>query len=806
MKKVISTTATLALLGGGMLFIPQASLAETTSASMSLSCQAVPSTSLAGPQEFSTDNVTVNIDAPKSVRIGEEFRAGFSIDPVEVELPSLPLRAQMESASRLKLDMALPAGVEFLGAEIDESKSNLKGMKVLQVDAAGNPSSTGEFLRVTSSNNATIGNGPNSSRNREGGIKYTLNGSKIDLRFPEITLRLKAKTAGEKALGVRTQGDAGAFARDENFLTMLGKVSAPWPAGTIWAPVQCSPRASASAPLDTRAAKLASVTVEDASEVTMSLEATGTPVAGQPATLSARLEPAAEGTVEFTSGSLKTSAPVVDGVATAELTFPITGEHEVTASFRPKNSSEFKPATATTTVTVAGQDAALNVDVPANAPARSRVEVKATVAQGAEGTVRFRLGDATVTAKVDSGVATAELPTGPNPGQQEITAEFTPAPRSAFAAGTARAPITIDAVTGTTIELSADQAGPIRPGQPVSLSATVTPAENTERAEGTVEFLIDGERITRTLENHATSVEFTPDREGGFPVEAKFIPADDTQTPAEDVLTVQVKGASATEIKVDAPQSVEPLVEVPTTVTVTPAAAGTVTAVIDGRRISAKVQEDTGTATLPLVFPREGEFEVPITFTPANPADAKRAATATTITVAAPAASDVEITLNGPAAAEKGQSTSYTATLTPQVGSQRNVTGFLEILIDGKPVTKGGETGRIPVVEGVAEFDVLWNRAGAQELTAVFHNASGEEVSRAAATVTVAGETGTPGDGDNQNPGDGDGNQVKPGGSSSSAANPFAPLIDFFRMLWEWLTSLFSGGGSSSGSSSTPRD
>ena len=299
MKKVISTAATLALLAGGMLFIPKASLAETTSASMSLSCQATPD-KFAEPQEFSTDNVTVNIDAPKSVRIGEEFRAGFSIDPVEVELPSLPLRAQMESASRLKLDMALPAGVEFLGAEIDESKSNLKGMKVLQVDAAGNPSSTGEFLRVTSSNNATIGNGPNSSRNREGGIKYTLNGSKIDLRFPEITLRLKAKTAGEKALGVRTQGDAGTFARDENFLTMLGKVSVPIPfVGTIWAPVQCSPRASATAPLDTRAAKLASVTVEDASEVALNLEATGTPVAGQPATLSARLEPAAEGTVEF---------------------------------------------------------------------------------------------------------------------------------------------------------------------------------------------------------------------------------------------------------------------------------------------------------------------------------------------------------------------------------------------------------------------------------------------------------------------------------------------------------------------------
>lgn len=448
----------------------------------------------------------------------------------------------------------------------------------------------------------------------------------------------------------------------------------------------------------------------------LNLEATGTPVAGQPATLSARLDPAAEGTVEFTSGSLKASAPVVDGVATAELTFPITGEHEVKANFQPKNSGEFKPATASTTVTVAGQDAALNVDVPANAPARSRVEVKATVAQGAEGTIRFRLGDATVTAKVDAGVASAELPTGPTPGQQEITAEFTPAPRSVFAASTASAPITIDAVTGTTIELSADQTGPVRPGQPVSISATVTPAENTERAEGTV------------------------------------------------------------------------------------------TAVIDGRRISAEVQEDTGTATLPLVFPREGEFEVPITFTPANPADAKRAATKTTITVAAPATSDAEIALNGPAAAEKGQSTSYTATLTPQVGSQRNVTGFLEIPIDGKPVAKDGETARIPVVEGIAEFDVLWNRADVQELTAVFHNASGEEVSRTTTTVTVTGDTGTPGDGNNQSPGDGGDNQVTPGGSSSSAANPFAPLIDFFRMLWEWLTSLFSGGSSSSGSSIASRD
>ena len=823
MKKIISTTAVLGLVTGSLLLTSAASTAETTSAGISLSCQATPSTSLAGPQEFSTENVTVNIDAPKSVRIGEEFRTAFSIDPVEVELPALPMGAKMESASRLKLDLALPAGVEFLGADIDDSKSNLKGMKVIQVDDAGRPSATGQFLRVTSADNATIGNGPNSARSREGGIKYTMNGSKIDLRFPEITLRLKAKTAGEKSLGVRTQGAASTFARDENFLTMLGKVSAPF-VGTIWAPVQCSPRANSKASLDPRASKLASVNVAEASEVALNLEANGTPVAGKPTELTASLEPTAEGTVEFTSGGLKASAPVVDGKATAELTFPTTGEHEVTARFQPKNAGELKEASATTTVTVEGQDADLSVEAPENAPARSRVEVKATVAEGAEGTVRFSLGDATVTAKVDAGVATAELPTGSTPGEQQITAEFTPAPRSAFAAGTASAPITIDAVTGTTIELSADHTGPVRPGQAVSIGATVTPAENTEQAEGKVEFLIDGERITRTLEEHRATVEFTPDRDGEFRVEAKFIPADETQTPAEDVLTVQVQGASETQLEVNAPTDVQPLVEAPTTVTVNPAAAGTVTAVIDGRRTSAEVQEDSGTATLPLVFPREGDFEVPVTFAPANPADAQRAETTINVKVAAPAVSGVDIALTGPNTAVKGEKTNYTATLTPDAGDRHGVTGFLEVLIDGKKVTKDGEPIRIPVVEGIAEFDVLWNRAGAQELTAVFHTTEGKEVSRTATTVTVAGGADKPGEtdkpGDNDKPDEdtpdktgnssgssnGGSNSITPSGSNATATDPFAPLVEFFRMLWEWLTSLFSGGGSSTGNSTAPRN
>ena len=119
---------------------------------------------------------------------------------------------------------------------------------------------------------------------------------------------------------------------------------------------------------------------------------------------------------------------------------------------------------------------------------------------------------------------------------------------------------------------------------------------------------------------------------------------------------------------------------------------------------------------------------------------------------------------------------------------------------------------------------MLWNRAGAQELTAVFHNTEGKEVSRTATTVTVAGGADKPGEtdkpGDNDEPDEdtpdktgnssrssnGSSNSVAPSGSNATATDPFAPLVEFFGMLWEWLTSLFSGGGSSTGSSTAPRN
>lgn len=175
------------------------------------------------PADLSAENVSVNVTSPTDVEIGEEFTTTYSIDPVSVEVPSLPLGARLETASRLKLDFALPDGVTFVGSNIDESNANLNGLHVLQVNEAGYPDENGRILRLTSADNATIGNGPNSSRNSHGGIRYDITGSHIDLRFPVIQLNLRADTEGDKHFGVRTAGAAGNFGADENFLTRTSK-------------------------------------------------------------------------------------------------------------------------------------------------------------------------------------------------------------------------------------------------------------------------------------------------------------------------------------------------------------------------------------------------------------------------------------------------------------------------------------------------------------------------------------------------------------------------------------------------------
>lgn len=810
MRRITAFASAVAVAVVGLTAIPTAAAEEVTdTASISLTCKATPSTRLAGPQVFSADDVSVNVTSPTDVEIGEEFGTTFSIDPVSVEVPSLPMGARLESASRLKLDFALPDGVTFLGSEIDESAANLRGFHVLQINESGNPDPNGRILRLTSADNATIGNGPNSSKSSHGGIRHDITGSTIDLRFPVIKLNLRADTEGEKHFGVRTAGAAGTFGADENFMTMIAQTSSVAFVGRIWAPTQCSPRASETAPIDPRANQLATVRVNPApaaAETSLTIDEAIGATAGAPVRLTAAITPAdAAGTVVFTSGE-RTSGPVevVDGRATGELTFPEAGDYEVTASFTPANADAHTASSASRTVTVAGRETELSVTAAASAPARNRVDVTATVDPEARGTVSFRIGaGAEVSAEVTDGTATASVPTGTATGEQTVTAVFRPATGSPFAPAEASTTIEITAITETSLELQGLDS-PVKPGETATITAVVIPAENTEVAEGEVVFSVDGAELRSPVSGNRAAIEFIPDRGGDFPVTARYVPADETQTPAEANGTLKVTAAGDTTVTAEAPTGVQPLVEAPTPVTVSPAADGTVTARVDGRDITADVVD--GEATLPLVFPREGEFEVPITFAPADPAVAKRAETTINVTVASAAYDSVTIDIAGPTTGRTGEKLDYTATVTPNEGDRSAVTGFITLTNNGHKIQRDGGDVRIPVVRGIAEFDLTWPKAGEQVIVATFHNSEGTLGETGTKTVTITGDAVTPTDPtDPTDPDDPDAGGELPD-DPDNPQNPTPPngssgISSFFDRLWQWIVDLFTGNLSSSSSS-----
>ena len=816
MRKFTAFASAAAVAVAGFVVLPMAIADEVTNtASMSLTCKATPSTSLAGPQVFSAEDVSVNVTAPTDVEIGEEFSTTYSIDPVSVEVPSLPMNARLESASRLKLDFALPEGVTFVGANIDESNANLKGFRVLQVNESGNVDPNGRILRLTSADNATIGNGPNSSKNSHGGIRYDITGSHIDLRFPVIQLKLRADTEGDKNFGVRTAGAAGNFGADENFLTMNAQTSSIAFIGRVWAPTQCSPRASETAPIDPRATQLATVKVNPkpaAADTSLELGEVTEALAGTPVPLTATVAPAdAAGTVTFSSGEHSTGpVEVVDGTATGELTFPEAGDYEVTASFTPANAEAHTASSATRTVTVAGRSANLAVTAAESAPARGHVEATATVEPGATGTVAFRIGEgAEVTADVVDGTATASVPTGTAVGAQTLTAEYRPTTGSPFAPAKATTDVEVTAVTDTTLELDGLD-NPVHPGESVTLTARITPAENTDVAAGEVIFTVEGRDVSVDVADNVASLEVIPDRGGEFPVKARFVPADDTQTPAEAEGTLRVVAAGDTVITAQAPTDVEPMVEAPTTVTVDPAAAGVVTATVDGRKITADVDAATGTATLPLVFPREGDYTVPVEFTPADPRTAKAARTSIDVTVTAPAYDSVTVDLVGPDTGVIGEQQTFRATVTPNAGDKSAVSGFLTLTNNGKPVMKDGAEVRIPVVRGIADFDMVWPTPGVKTLEGTFVGTEGKDLGTGTATVTITDENGEipPTDGDtDENPDTGGDLPSNPGTGSSD-------IRSFFERLWKFIVDLFTGkltpgtlgssNGSSNGSSGRP--
>ncbi|MCK7637648.1 hypothetical protein [Corynebacterium pygosceleis] len=791
---VLATTVALTT---SVLLIPGASAAEhTDTVNLPLTCQAAPKGY--DSQDFTTgeDGVTVTVTTPDDVRVGDEFTATIEIKPVDIRAKLSKVygfQPKLTETSRIKMDLAIPEGLSYVGGELDEKDANLKGFEFIRVNESGDADPEGRILRLVGADGATIGNGPNSSGDRSGGVSHAVRNDRINMRFPVLKITLRADEVGPAALGVRTADTAGEYAQDTNFLTMLAKVDAPF-VGTVWAPTRCTPRVERSAALAPQATAITTVNVTaavPAAETSLTFDTTEVE-AGTATPVTVRLSPAdAAGTVTFSGGGAEDTVDVVSGTATGTLTLPTVGDHEVTAVFTPENSRSHTPSRATTSISAVGRNPGMTATVPSSARANTPITVTASLDPDATGTVTFAIAGASVDAPVTDGRATASIPVPEATGVQTLTADFVPTPGSLFTTASARGSVTVTDASFTLLSLSGPE-DTVRPGESATITVTLQPVEDTTSAEGTVTLTADGISTTRTVVDNSATFEFTPDRAGTFPVEAAFTPSDDTQTPATATMTVKVTDITAPTLSVEAPGTVHPFRETPFTVSVTPSTTGSLEATVEGRRTTVPVEN--GTATVPLTFTRTGTAPVTLTFTPSDPAAAAPVTDTIGVTVTDPAYASATLEVTAPETVAADTPLPLTVEVTPDTGTSADVTGTLTFTIDGDPVVDAaGAPVTMPVTRGRSAVNLSFTHGGEHTVGITFTGADDVHAT-ATHTVTVTGGT--------QNPGAGSSGVALSQGSSADGAGGtgiFAALLSLLTPLWTWLKGLFSflPGGSS---------
>ncbi|TQF74729.1 Ig-like domain repeat protein [Rhodococcus spelaei] len=523
--------------------------AAPTTTTFTASCLATPS-AVAGPTVQSQPS-SVTVDAPAVVNAGDQF--DVVIAPPPITYPNSVSGASVQNVSRVKIDVEVPQNADYLGAEIvPGTGSGLSGVapNLLRVNENGVVDPNGTILRL-SGNNATIGNGPNSSKNSEGGIvAKASSGSDTTFQLPQVKAHLKAGASGNVDLKLRTSGDAGAWANDKNFLTFLPKATLVI---TAWAPTQCTPRDSQTAPLNVGAGPLATVKIQEADKATTTT-LTGPAAAknGTPITLTANVAPGANaGTVQFKDGGvpLGGAVTVANGSASISPTFTTDGDHSITAEY--SGATGFLASTSAAKVVKVTTDAppdattTTTVTAPNNAKVGQDVNLTAKVdPAGSGGTVNFVVDDgAPIPGMVGTdGVAVAPY-TFTTTGTHKVVAKFTGG--AGFAPSTSLAfPVSVTTPAPADVDTTTTLAplGTVEKNVPVVLKATVAPAN----ARGTVQFKIGDALIGGPVDvvDGVATLPTTFVNSGTYNVTAEFTGAAGFTSSAAAPQTLTVPGAT----------------------------------------------------------------------------------------------------------------------------------------------------------------------------------------------------------------------------------------------------------------------
>ncbi|WP_175934387.1 Ig-like domain-containing protein [Corynebacterium sp. Marseille-P4321] len=296
-------------------------------------------------------------------------------------------------------------------------------------------------------------------------------------------------------------------------------------------------------------------------------------------TLTAKVDPASAGTVEFFNGDTKIDGTVDYDPATGEATLTTKlaeGDYTVTAKFTPAEdnttakeaTSEAAPAFTVKKKEEQQQPPAPEATAPTvtvTAPAGEKttadeITLTAKITPASAGTVEFFNGDTKIDGTVDYDPATGEatLTTKLAEGDYTVTAKFTPAEDNTTAkeATSEAAPkFTVTKKTDNTQQPPAQEAtaptvtvtAPAgkTDADEITLTAKITPA-----SEGTVEFFNGDTSLGTAKVTNGTATFTTKLAEGTNKIAAKFTPAEDNTTAKQ--ATSQITEVNVTK-KTDTP-------------------------------------------------------------------------------------------------------------------------------------------------------------------------------------------------------------------------------------------------------------
>lgn len=700
-----------------------------------------------GSQTINLDSgITVNVTAPTSVEVDDEFEVKVDIEPIDIDFSSLPSAVSLLQASRLKLDMLRPAGTDLLDYNLEGGNLGTESAQIITVDENGRKTPTGQFLRLTDNGHNTIGNGGNVGTKSHAGLGMDLRGKKtIHLEFPAATLKFKARSAGNAVVGLR-DANSGTVGAVNNAITMLASANAIFT--TAWAQAGCIPSGDAG--------NLATIQIKDpvATATATTFESPDSVSFGQPSTFSAKVDPVVPGTMRFRSGTTQVDVPVnpETGVATTELTFNTAGSNEVTATFLPADSKRFQSSTATKSIEVTRKAADIVLGVPPTIDVGVRAEVKTTLPQGVKGTLKLETSDGQSRAQsiTNGGDFTTNFVFA-EPGEVSVTASFTPAADSPIELNPAKGAITVETAKSTSLTLDGvSEDVPV--GTPATITARVNGAPDTTNTDGAVQFEIDGRRVNVPVVDGVATVSHTFTRIGTPLVRATYLPgeaSDQTEAITEAMVNVVAQQSQTAQITIDGPNSVSQGASTTYNFNVAPVTNGQLTVFVDGRKVAENVEVANGAAQADITIPRgaAGNHTLRAEFRAEGSDKVTAVQTKEIAAVPVTNVGTVEGALEADSySVEAGKEipVRFIATPTDAGVAREDIFGYVELSNNGTVIKgKDGQPVRIPVVEGVADMNVRFasGTPAANELIATFHSAEGTKITTAQQTFTVTSGT-----------------------------------------------------------------